>query len=42
MFGFGKKNAGFDENFDPDAVVTRYEGEVVIGDYVAETLNRKP
>ena len=41
MFGFGKKSLGFDENFDPDAVVSRYEGEVVIGDYVAETLNRK-
>lgn len=41
MFGFGKKSSGFDENFDPDAVVSRYEGEVVIGDYVAENLNRK-
>ena len=41
MFGFGKNNSGIDEGFDSSAVTTRYEDEVVTGDYVAETLNRK-
>ena len=39
MFGFGKSEE-FDKNFDYDTVVSRYEGEVAVGDYVAETLNR--
>ena len=39
MFGFGKAKV-YDEDFDYDAVVSRYEGEVAVGDYVAETLNR--
>ena len=39
MFGFGKPKL-YDEDFDYDAVVSRYEGEMVVGDYVAETLNR--
>jgi hypothetical protein len=36
MFGFGKPKV-YDEDFDYDAVVTRYEGEVGVGDY---ELNR--
>lgn len=36
MFGFGKPKV-YDENFDYDAVITRYEGEVAVGDY---ELNR--
>ena len=39
MFGFGKSKV-YDDNFDSDAVVSRYEGEMVVGDYVAESLNR--
>ena len=39
MFGFGKPKV-YDENFDYDAVVSRYEGEMIVGDYVAESLNR--
>ena len=39
MFGFGKSKV-YDDNFDYDAVVSRYEGEMVVGDYVAESLNR--
>ena len=39
MFGFGKAKV-YDEDFDYDAVVSKYEGEVAVGDYVAETLNR--
>ena len=39
MFGFGKSKV-YDADFDYDAVVSRYEGEMVVGDYVAETLNR--
>ena len=40
MFGFGKKNE-YDEDFDSEAVVSRYEGEVASADYTAESLNRK-
>ena len=39
MFGFGKTK-GHDEDFDYDSVVSKYEGEVAVGDYVAESLNR--
>ena len=39
MFGFGKPKV-YDEDFDYDAVVSRYEGEMIVGDYVAESLNR--
>lgn len=39
MFGFGKPKE-FDEDFDYDSVVSQCEGEVAVGDYVAETLNR--
>ena len=39
MFGFGKSKE-YDEDFDYDSVVSRYEGEVAVGDYVAESLNR--
>ena len=39
MFGFGKSKV-YDDNFDYDSVVSRYEGEMVVGDYVAESLNR--
>jgi hypothetical protein len=39
MFGFGKSKV-YDDNFDYEAVVSRYEGEMVVGDYVAESLNR--
>ena len=39
MFGFGK-NKEYEEDFDYDSVVSRYEGEVAVGDYVAESLNR--
>lgn len=39
MFGFGKSKE-FDKDFDYDSVVSRYEGEVAVGAYVAETLNR--
>jgi hypothetical protein len=40
MFGFGKKNE-YDEDFDSEAVVSRYEGEVASADYTAESLNRR-
>jgi hypothetical protein len=40
MFGSGKKNE-YDEDFDSEAVVSRYEGEMVSADYTAESLNRK-
>ena len=39
MFGFGKPNV-YDEDFDYDAVVSRFEGEMIVGDYVADSLNR--
>lgn len=39
MFGFGKPKV-YDEDFDYDAVVSRYEGEMISGDYVADSLNR--
>ena len=39
MFGFGKPKV-YDEDFDYEAVVSRYEGEMIVGDYVAESLNR--
>lgn len=39
MFGFGKSKE-YEEDFDYDSVVSRYEGEVAVGDYVAESLNR--
>ena len=39
MFGFGKPKV-YDEDFDYGAVVSRYEGEMIVGDYVAESLNR--
>lgn len=39
MFGFGRPKV-YDEDFDYDAVVSRYEGEMIVGDYVAESLNR--
>ena len=39
MFGFGKPKV-YDEDFDYDAVVSRYEGEMIVRDYVAESLNR--
>ena len=39
MFGFGKPKV-YDEYFDCDAVVSRYEGEMIVGDYVADSLNR--
>jgi hypothetical protein len=37
MFGFGKSKV-YDEDFDYDAVVSRYGGEMIVGDYVAESL----
>jgi len=40
MSGFWKKNE-FDKGFDSEAVVSRYEGEVVSADYTAVSLNRK-
>ena len=40
MFGFGKKNE-YDEDFDSEAVVSRYEGGMVSADYMAESLNRR-
>ena len=40
MFGFGKKNE-YDEDFDSEAVESRYEGEMVSADYTAKSLNRK-
>jgi hypothetical protein len=40
MFGVGGKNK-FDEDFDSEAVASRYEGEVASADYTAESLNRK-
>ena len=39
MFGFGKPKV-YDEDFDHDAVVSRFEGEIIVGDYVADSLNR--
>ena len=40
MFGFEKKNV-HDEDFDSEAVVSRYEGGMVSADYTAESFNRK-
>ena len=40
LFGFGEKKE-YDEDFDSEAVVSRYEGEVAAADYTAESLNRK-
>ena len=40
MFGFGRKR-GYDEDFDFEAVTSRYEGDTLVSDYIPDNLNRE-